>query len=540
VTGQDIFDNILIHGDNLLALKALEQEFAGKVKCVFIDPPYNTGAAFSQYEDGIEHSLWLSLMRNRLELIRRLLSSQGSFWATLDDNEAHYFKVLGDEVFGRDCFIADIAWQKRDGPPNDRKIGSIHDHILVWGRERTSNSKKTVAEERFNLMPRTEKADAQYQVFTEPDGPDPRGPFRKIDTTANGKGGRYVESLYYSIVNPYTNQEVWPRKGTCWRHNRGEMERLQADRRLFWGAKGTATTPMRKLFKSEAKAGMSAPSIWTELALNQHASSEMEALFGEKAFFETPKPEALLSRIIHIATNCGEIVLDSFAGSGTAGAVAHKMGRRWIMVELGEHANTHIIPRMKKVIDGEDKGGITDAVNWKGGGGFRYYRLAPSLLEKDEWGNWVIAKSYDAAKLTQAVCKLMGFVYQPDETHYWMQGRSSETDFIYVTTQNLTHQQLAAISEEVGDERTLLVCCKAFRANADAFPNLTIRKIPQAVLRKCEWGHDDYSLNVANLPEAPHAADAADEPATTPKTRNKRNGANGAMQEDLFTQEIGK
>lgn len=537
VTGHDIFDNILIHGDNLLALRALEQEFVGKVKCVFIDPPYNTGAAFSQYEDGIEHSLWLSLMRDRLELIRRLLSPQGSFWATLDDNEAHYFKVLGDEVFGRDCFIADIAWQKRDGPPNDRKIGSIHDHILVWGRERTSSSKKTVAEERFNLMPRTEKADAQYQVFTEPDGPDPRGPFRKIDTTANGKGGRYVESLYYPIVNPYTNKEVWPRKGTCWRHSKEEMERLQADRRLFWGAKGTATTPMRKLFKSEAKAGMSAPSIWTELALNQHASSEMEALFGEKAFFETPKPEALLSRIIHIATNYGEIVLDSFAGSGTTGAVAHKMGRRWLMVELGEHANTHIIPRMKKVIDGADKGGITETVNWKGGGGFRYYRLAPSLLEKDEWGNWVIAKSYDAAKLSQAVCKLMGFVYQPDETHYWMQGCSSETDFIYVTTQSLTHQQLATISEEVGDERTLLVCCKAFRANADSFPNLTIKKIPQAVLRKCEWGHDDYSLNVTNLPEAPRAVVTTDEPAMASKTRKKRSGA---MQENLFTQEIGK
>lgn len=188
VSDKDIFDNRLIFGDNLLALKALEQEFAGKVSCVFIDPPYNTGAAFQQYDDGLEHSIWLSLIRDRLELLRRLLSSDGSLWATLDDNEAHYFKVLGDEVFGRECFIADVSWQKRDGPPNDRKIGSIHDHILVWGRDRTSSSKKTLAEERFNLMPRTEKADAQYQVFAEPDGLDARGPFRKIDTTANGNG----------------------------------------------------------------------------------------------------------------------------------------------------------------------------------------------------------------------------------------------------------------------------------------------------------------------------------------------------------------
>lgn len=540
VTDHDIFDNILVQGDNLLALKALEQEYTGKIKCVFIDPPYNTGSAFEQYEDGIEHSIWLSLIRDRLEIIARLLSADGSLWITIDDNEAHYLKVLGDEVFGRDCFIADISWQKRDGPPNDRKIGSIHDHVLVWAKSRNGGSKKTLAEESFNLMPRTEKADAQYQIFTEPDGPDPRGPFRKIDTTANGKGGRFVESLYYAIRNPYSGEEVWPRAGTCWRHSKDEMARLQAEKRLYWGVKGTATTPMRKLYKDEAKQGMTAPSVWTDCGLNQHASAHMESLFGEKAFFETPKPEELLHRIVHIATNPGELVLDSFAGSGTTGAVAHKMGRRWIMVELGEHCATHIIPRLRKVIEGTDEGGVTKVVGWKGGGGFRYFRLAPSLLEKDAWGNWVVAKSYDAAKLSQAVCKLMGFVYQPDETRYWMQGRSSETDFIYVTTQNLTHQQLAAISEAVGDERTLLVCCKAFRANADAFQNLTIKKIPQAVLRKCEWGHDDYSLNVANLPEVPRGAQGADDPAQSQtKGRNKRNG-NGTSQDDLFGQEGGK
>ncbi len=224
-----------------------------------------------------------------------------------------------------------------------------------------------------------------------------------------------------------------------------------------------------------------------------------------------------------------EIVLDSFAGSGTTGAVAHKMGRRWIMVELGEHCHTHIIPRLNKVIDGTDPGGITEAVDWKGGGGFRYYRLAPSLLEKDRWGNWIISTNYNSAMLTEAVCKLMGFNYSPSEQHYWMHGRSSESDFIYVTTQSLTHQRLKAISEDVGEERTLLICCKAFRANLEAFPNLTVRKIPQAVLRKCEWGKDDYSLNVANLPMA---APKEDEPELDPKpARSKR--ANPA-QKDLF------
>jgi adenine-specific DNA-methyltransferase len=261
---------------------------------------------------------------------------------------------------------------------------------------------------------------------------------------------------------------------------------------------------------------------------NQAAKKEILDLFGDD-IFGTPKPEGLMRRIIQIASNAGDIVLDSFAGSGTTGAVAHKMGRRWIMAELGDHAVTHIVPRLRKVIDGSDPGGITEAVSWKGGGGFRYYRVAPSLLEKDAWGNWVISKDYDAVRVAQAVCKLMGFVYQPDETHYWMQGRSSETDFIYVTTQSLTRAQLAALSEEVGDERTLLVCCKAFRADADAFSNLTVRKIPQAVLRKCEWGKDDYSLEIKNLPPAPANDDDYAVPARAAAGRRGRRRVEAAQ-----------
>ncbi|HEX7332065.1 MAG TPA: site-specific DNA-methyltransferase [Pyrinomonadaceae bacterium] len=352
-------------------------------------------------------------------------------------------------------------------------------------------------------MPRTKKADSAYAVFPEPDGPDVRGPFRKIDTTAHGKGGRFVESLFYPIINPYSKVEVWPRKGTCWRHNPEEMRRLQEDRRLYWGVNGTATTPMRKLFLSEAKQGMTAPSIWDDVGLNQHATGEMEKLFGEKAFFETPKPEGLLRRIIHISSNPGDFVLDSFGGSGTTAAVAHKMDRRWIMVELGEQIHTHIIPRLKKVIDGEDQGGVTKTLGWKGGGGFRYYKLAPSLLEKDKWGNWVINKQYNAAMLAEALCKLEGFKYDPSDSIYWQHGRSTETDFIYVTTANLSHDQLAQLSAEVGPNRTLLVLCTAFRAKRDHFQNLTIKKIPRAVLSRCEWGHDDYSLQVENLPKAP-------------------------------------
>ena len=237
--------------------------------------------------------------------------------------------------------------------------------------------------------------------------------------------------------------------------------------------------------------------LWDDL-LSNNLHNE-----GGVAFPNGKKPEALIKRCLELSTNPGDLVLDSFAGSGTTGAVAHKMGRRWIMIELGEHCHTHIIPRLKKVIDGEDQGGISQAVNWKGGGGFRYYRLAPSLLQQDRWGQWIINKDYNAEMLAAAICKLEGFTYAPSDAHYWQHGKSTENDFIYVTTQSLTPEQLQALSDEVGEGRTLLVCCSAFRGDANRYPNLTVKKIPKMVLSRCEWGHDDYSLNVENLPQAP-------------------------------------
>jgi adenine-specific DNA-methyltransferase len=245
-----------------------------------------------------------------------------------------------------------------------------------------------------------------------------------------------------------------------------------------------------------------------------------------------------MERVISIASNPGDLVLDSFAGSGTTGAVAHKMGRRWIMVELGEHCHTHIIPRMKKVIDGEDSGGVTETTRWKGGGGFRYFRLAPSLLEKDHFGNWVISKNYNAGMLAEALCKLEGFRYAPSETVYWQHGQSTESDFIYVTTQTLNREQLTKLSDEVGAKRSVLVMCCAFRCkNLADFPNLTVKKIPKAVLGKCEWGKDDYSLEIKNLPTlAP--APAEEENGKPIKTNRQARKARQRQQEpSLFDQE---
>ncbi len=489
VNSDDLYDNRLIFGDNLLALKALESEFAGKVKCVFIDPPYNTGSAFEHYDDGVEHSLWLSLIRDRLEIIRRLLREDGSLWITIDDNEAHYLKVLCDEIFGRAAFVSAIAWENFYGRSNAAAISPSHNYLLVysplgldWKRVR-------------RLLPRDEKSASKY---SNPDN-DPRGSWRLGPIFA---AEERHEGLMYMVKTP-SGREIRPPKGSHWRMVEEEFWRLVKDNRISFGASGD-NVPAVKLYINEVQAGLVPRSWWphTEVGHSQEAKREIQALFPDVIPFDTPKPERLLRQVIEIATNEGELVLDSFAGSGTTGAVAQKMGRRWIMIELGEHCHTHIIPRLKKVIDGEDNGGITEAVGWKGGGGFRYYRLAPSLLEKDKWGNWVINKEYNAAMLTEALCKLEGFTYAPSDSVYWQHGRSTERDFIYVTTANLSHEQLQQLSDEAGTERSLLVLCTAFRGKGD-YSNLTVKKIPKQVLSRCEWGHDDYSLQVENLPKAP-------------------------------------
>lgn len=488
VTDNDIFDNKLIFGDNLLALKALEQEYSGQVKCVFIDPPYNTGNAFEHYDDGVEHSIWLSLIRDRIILLRSLLDEDGSIWVSIDDNEMAYLKVLMDEVFGRNNFIASIIWEKDAGRKNDTAISSSHDYILIYTKNGASWKKVR------NLLDRGEE---QLKRYKNPDH-DPRGPWRQgADGTA--KSGN--ESLQYEITLP-SGRVVTPPSGNYWRFSKKTFEKALKDERVYFGKKGDGL-PVIKKYLSEIQDGMVPKTWWpsSEVGSNQSARRDhLRKLLPDITPFSTPKPEQLLERIIHIATNPGDIVLDSFAGSGTTGAVAQKMNRKWIMVELEDHCHTHIIPRLKKVIDGEDQWGVTKSSSWQGGGGFRYYKVAPSLLEQDRWGRWVVNKDYNPEMLAEAICKLEGFNYEPSDSTFWQQGYSTESDFIYVTTQTLSVEQLQVLSDDVGQDRTLLVCCGAFRCKADKFANLTLKKIPKMVLSRCEWGHDDYSLNVENLP----------------------------------------
>ena len=516
--GKDIFDNMLIHGDNLLALKALEQQFTGKVKCIYIDPPYNTGNAFEHYDDGLEHSIWLGLMRERIAMLYNLLDKNGSLWINIDDDEGHYLKVMCDEVFGRENFVCSVIWEKKYSPQgNAQWFTDCHDFILVYAK-----SKEIW---RPNLLPRSESMDAKYK---NPDN-DPKGLWRSDNATISLSGGQRgaqyartgVCENIYELHAP--NGKIYlPPKGRCWYYPEARMMQAIAEGKVFFGKDGMGA-PQLKRYLSEVKQGISAMSIWgrDEVGDNQDAKREVR-VFNPDHVFATPKPERLIQRVLTLATNPGDLVLDSFLGSGTTAAVAHKMGRRWIGVELGDHCYTHCKVRLDKVIDGTDAGGITKAVDWKGGGGYRFYELAPTLIKKDKWGQMIINPEYDAEKLAEAVCKLEGFTYAPSESEYFIHGKSTERDYIYVTTNYLKAEHLRALSELVGSERTLLICCKGFEncggrgatalpggALGDRalpggmrFPNLTVKKIPKAVLDKCEYGHDDYSLNVKNLPMA--------------------------------------
>jgi adenine-specific DNA-methyltransferase len=512
ISDTDLFDNRLIFGDNLLALKALEQEFTGAVKCIFIDPPYNTGSAFEHFDDGLEHSIWLGLMRDRLELLKTLLSSDGSIWITIDDNEAHYLKVVCDEVFGRANFVASFVWQKTLTRRNDARVVSVaHDYVLLYARNRD-----------FFSLNRVDSDARQRATYTNRDH-DPRGDWLAVPFHAPN----IRPNLSYPIQTP-GGRVLMPPAGRCWSTTEERYRRLLADNRIYFGRDGNGMA-QRKKFWSETEQGMVPWTWWpyNETGENREANREAKAIADAcrlETVFATPKPERLLRRILQIATNPGDLVLDSFAGSGTTGAVAQKMQRRWIMVEVEEHCNTYIIPRLRLVIDGRDSGGITEEAGWKGGGGFRYFRLAPSLLEVDKWGRQVISKAYNAEMLAEALCKIEGFSFSPSSSHYWQQGHSSERDFIYVTTQTLAVEQLQQLSDEVSADRTLLVLCSAFRGSGNRWANLTVRKIPNHIRSRCEWGHDDYSLNVENLPKA----------SPSPKIEAAAMPHVGALQPTLF------
>ncbi len=478
--------NMLIHGDNLLALKALESKYAGQVKCIYIDPPYNTGSAFEHYDDNLEHSQWLNLMRPRLEILWRLLSEDGSLWISIDDDEQAYMKVLCDELFGRDHFVSSMVWQKHTSPDMRAVISDGHEYILLYVK-----SKEQFKESR-NKLP---LSDEQASNYKNPDN-DPRGAWTSADYTAQG----YRPNQMYEITTPGGVKFV-PPEGKCWKNVEEVYLQQVADNRIWFGADGCAM-PRRKTFLSEHE-GVIPWTWWTnkEVGHNQEAKKEIIAIFGTANVFDTPKPERLIQRIIHIATNPDDLVLDSFLGSGTTAAVAQKMGRRWIGVEMGDHAYTHCKVRLDKVIAGQDPGGITKAQSWQGGGGYRFYEVAPTLINKDPFDEYVINETYDADMLAAAVALHEGFRYQPDSSLFWKQSVGNENSYLFVTTRHLNSAYLDSIKDTMEDGEYLIIACRSFDSGLDkAYGNITIKKIPQMLLTRCEFGKTDYNLNIVHPP----------------------------------------
>jgi adenine-specific DNA-methyltransferase len=515
--------NMLIHGDNLLALKALEQDFAGKIKCIYIDPPYNTGSAFEHYDDGLEHSTWLNLVKPRLDLLKRLLSEQGSIWISVDDNEAHYLKVLCDEVFGRQNFISSIIWHKKHTRSNDAKFFSDnHDFVIVYAKNKNEFT--------LNLLPRTDDQNKGYKNLDN----DPRGPWASQPIQVKTPSDAYI----YEIITP-AGKSFWPPKGRSWQFGKKRYEELVRDNRIWFGEDGQ-NVPRIKKFLSEVQDGITPLTIWFrhEVGDNQEAKGESKALFPDIPF-GTPKPERLIERILTLSSVSGDFILDSFLGSGTTAAVAHKMGRRWIGIELGDHAVTHCLPRLKKVVKGEDPGGITESVGWKGGGGFKFYTLAPSLLRKDSFGNWVIDENYNPDMLAAAMAKHENYRYHPSDTIFWKQGQSTEKDFIYTTTQFVTRELIDKIHDQMQGDESLLICCKSFQAGcADGHSNINVKKIPNMLLGRCEFGREDYSLNIINLPKE-EDDQIPPESEELPKAEKKTKKTSSVDQSTLFDEDNG-
>lgn len=481
-------ENMLIHGDNLLALKALEKAgYAGKIKCIYIDPPYNTGAAFEHYDDNLEHSTWLSLMRSRLKILCNLLSDDGVIWISIDDDEQAYLKVLCDEVFGRYNFVCTVLWQKIHSLKNDAKyLSSNHDYILVYAK-----SKDNI---KFNLLPRTEAMNERYK---NPDN-DPRGPWQSGDLVANEER----VNGYYDVVSPISGKVFNVPKGKHWVYSEENMKKFIEDNCIWFGKNGTSF-PRKKRFLSEVTNGRKGDTWWTsaEVGHNQESKREIIKIFGKDHPFATPKPERLIDRILTLSTNEGDIVLDSFLGSGTTAAVAHKMGRKYIGIEMGDHAYTHCKVRMDKVIAGDDAGGITKSVNWQGGGGYRFYELAPSLILEDAFGEMVINKEYNADMLAAAVALHEGFVYAPDKEKFWKQARANENSYLLTTTRCVTKEFLESIRSTMDDGEFLIIACKSFISGVDKlYSNISVKKIPQMLLDNCEFGKENYNLNIIHPP----------------------------------------
>lgn len=538
--------NMLIHGDNLLVLRALEENFSGAVKCIYIDPPYNVDATNEYYDDLVEHSIWLNLIRPRLQILRNLLTKDGVIFIQINDEEQAYLKVLCDEVFGRNNFVNMVSVNMKNiagasGGGEDKRLKKNCEYILIYAKNyenmdlfngpysytEMSDLIQQYKDEGRSWKYTTVLIDAgekeYYGSTVDGDGNEIKVYIRhnpvmmsinqiakrdcisekeaykrygmNIFQTTNAQSSIRTRIIDYkseqSITEDLISIEYVPKTGK----NKGKIyeQFYKGDKcRLFVWLRDTSEVINGELFKKDLQG-----TYWDMNAWMKNLTKE-----GGVEFPQSKKPEKLVSQIISMTTSEGDLVLDSFLGSGTTAATAHKMNRRWIGVELGNHAYSHCFPRLKKVIQGKDAGGITNDENWKGGGGFKFYELAPSLLNHDKYGNLVINKEYNADMLAAAMAKQEGYTYSPDRDVYWKQGYGSEKDYIFTTTQFLTAEALQQLHEQMAEDESLLICCTSFQPECrNRYSNITIKKIPQMLLGRCEFDKDDYSLNIVSVPE---------------------------------------
>ena len=538
-------ENMLIHGDNLLALKALEKDYAGQVKCIYIDPPYNTGSAFEHYDDNMEHSIWLGLMGKRLEILRSLLSEDGTIWIQIDDEEQAYLKVLCDEIFGRNNFINMISVNMKNiagasGGGEDKRLKKNCEFILAYAKKYTvmpvfnsayeytemseliqqyldngvswkytsilfdEGKKKYIGSTedgngdeikvylRENVIIKSVKKLALEEGITEKEAYRKYG--TKIFQTTNAQSSIRSRVMDYRkeqrIAEDVISIEYVPKTGK----NRGKVyEQFYKGKkcRLFVWLRDTSEVIDGELYKKDTQG-----TYWDYTRQMKNLTKE-----GNVVFPNGKKPEALIQRIFDMTTVKGDLVLDSFLGSGTTAAVAHKMGRRYIGIEMGEHAYTHCKVRLDKVIAGDDRGGITKTTGWQGGGGYRFYELAPTLINQDAFGEYVINEDYDADMLAASVALHEGFQYQPDENLFWKQSAGNENSYLFVTTHHLNGTYLDSIKDTMQEDEYLIIACKSFDSGIDkAYDNIVIKKIPQMLLSRCEFGKDDYALNIIYPP----------------------------------------
>lgn len=538
-------ENVLIHGDNLLALKALEKKYSKQIKCIYIDPPYNIDAANEHYDDLIEHSMWLDLMRKRLAILRSLLAKEGSIWIQIDDEEMAYLKVLCDEVFGRQNFVNTISVNMKNtagvsGGGEDKRLKKNCEYILVYARDYQSLQRFKNIYEYTEMYEYVQSYKASGKTWHYTSVLVNEGQKIYVGSTVDGDGneikifkrvgveiysinqlmrrdnisekevyykyGKYIfeakdaqssirqrvkdAKSEYDIQDDVISIEYVPKTGK----NKGTLyeQFYKGDScRLFAWLRDISEEINGVLYKTDLQG-----TYWNMTSAMNNVSKEGSVLFPN-----SKKPEKLLSQIIEMCTDENDYVLDSFLGSGTTMAVAHKMKRRWIGIEMGEHAYTHCKKRIDAIIDGNDEKGVTEQYSWNGGGGYRFYEIAPTLIKKDDFDEFIINPEYDADMLASAVAIHEGYTFCPDENVFWKQSRGTENSYLFTTTRHINDAYIDSIYGTMDENDFLIIACRSYDTSTEKkYPNIMIKKIPQMLLDKCEFDKDNYNLNIINPP----------------------------------------